>query len=347
MVYRRVQGGLVVETNKQFESETRQLFVPLLFKRAILDRVIYDFFPNKNRVSINDDLAREYQFAMIKRAVYRFFQLSGDAILDFKGIVDAGNYRLNPWLQMLGNGMSNVPYLVSKKYNGFAGIFKNQIRGGRYRIHTNPWTISEVQLSLCKTGLFDSLSSQRLGMCSGECHQSTLGRGVLDQFRGLFSRLLHLCYLIAHGFVLPKHYVPLSSHFVPRAAHLPRLTLVDQPSKEHYNQLQNANASQDSCKPCQFPLSDSVFVGCSLAACSCMVISCRGTALAFRWKERLRGGWHGLCGWSLITASILGLGCALSTIGLGGPFVFWRFRWLLGEDDYCNNQPSHSGSIVN
>jgi len=42
-----------------------------------------------------------------------------------------------------------------------------------------------------------------------------------------------------------------------------------------------------------------------------------------------------------------GVGCALSTIGFGGPFVFWRFRWMLGEDEYCEKkQPLHGGLIV-
>jgi IS1 family transposase len=33
-------------------------------------------------------------------------------------------------------------------------------------------------------------------------------------------------------------------------------------------------------------------------------------------------------------------------IGFGSPFAFWRFRWLLGEDENCYNQPSHSGESV-
>jgi len=43
-----------------------------------------------------------------------------------------------------------------------------------------------------------------------------------------------------------------------------------------------------------------------------------------------------------------GVSCALSTIGFGGPFVWWRFRWLLGEWEYehKNKPPFHNGKIV-
>jgi hypothetical protein len=77
-----------------------------------------------------------------------------------------------------------------------------------------------------------------------------------------------------------------------------------------------------------------------------MVISCCGASLAFRYNGQWRGGWQGLCGLSLLAFSVFGVGCALSTIGFGGPFVFWRFRWLLGDDDYCDYQPFHRSKSV-
>ena len=50
-----------------------------------------------------------------------------------------------------------------------------------------------------------------------------------------------------------------------------------------------------------------------------------------------------------LAATLVGffeLFCTLSGFGLGGPFAFWRFRWLLGNDEYCNYQPLHNGQIV-
>ena len=154
--------------------------------------------------------------------------------------------------------------------------------------------------------------------------------------------------LFSHSLPLAKHDVPLSSHFMPLTPHFISLTAINQPGEEHHNQLQNANGGQYPCKPRQFPLSSAVFVGCLLAVCFCMVIGCCGVSLAFRCNGRLRTGWRGLCGQGLIIVSLLGAGCALSTIGFGGPFVFWRFRWLLGEWEYdCENkQPSHIIEIV-
>jgi hypothetical protein len=346
MMYRRVQGGLIVETNKQFQPKTRHPFVVGLFEGTIFDRIIHDLFSDEHRVSINDDLAREYQFAVIKGTVYRLFQLSRDTIPDLDGIVDGGDYRLKPCLQMLGNGVSNISELVSKKYNGFTRIFEGQIRGEGYGIDANPWTISEVQLPLRKTRLFDRLSSQSLGMCSGECQQSTLSRGLCNQFPGLPSRLLHLCNLITHSFVLPKHYMPLPSHLMPRTAHLAGLTGIYPQGEEHYDQLQYAYASQHPCKPRQFPLSGPVFIGCLLVVCSSMAGSCCAASLAFRPNGRLRRDSRGLCGWTLLALSGFAMGCALSTIGFGSPFAFWRFRWLLDDENYCKNHPFHKGQIV-
>src|ERR1019366_1105508 len=155
-----VQGRLIVETNKQFKSETRQLFIPIL-KLAVFNRSIYDFFPNEHRVIVNDDLAREYQFAVIKHAVYRFSQKSGNTLLDFNRIVDTSDNWLNPKMQMLGDRMSDIPYLVTKENNRFSRIFEREIRCGDYRIQTNPRSISEVQLPLRKIGLLNGLLRQR------------------------------------------------------------------------------------------------------------------------------------------------------------------------------------------
>jgi hypothetical protein len=72
-----------------------------------------------------------------------------------------------------------------------------------------------------------------------------------------------------------------------------------------------------------------------------MVVSCCGASLAFRHNGRLRRGWRRLCGLGLILLSAFGVLYALSTISFGGPFVWWRFRWLYSEDDYCDQQRFH------
>jgi IS1 family transposase len=55
---------------------------------------------------------------------------------------------------------------------------------------------------------------------------------------------------------------------------------------------------------------------------------------------------HRRLGLAVTVIAFFGLFCTFSDFGLGGPFAFWRFRWLLGEDDYCQYQPSHNGTIV-
>jgi IS1 family transposase len=346
VVDRRVQSGLVIEANKQFKSETWHLFIPTRFEWAVFDRIIYNLFSNKHRISVDDGLAGENEFSVIEYTIHWLSQNGGYALLDFYGIMDATNDWLNPRLQVLSHRMAHVPYLILKENDCLPGISKCEIRGGDYGIQANPRSIGEVQLPLRNLGLPSGLLRQLFRMSSSQCHQATLGRGLCDQFPGLPSRRLHLCNLIAHGFVLPMHHMPLSSQFMSRAAHLPSLPFIDQPSEEHHNQLQDSHASEHPCKPRQFPLSGTVFIGCLLAECCCMVTGCCGVSLAFCHNARLRRTWRGLCGLGLISISLFGAGCALSIIGFGDPFAFWRFRWFLGEDDYCEQQPFHRDKSV-
>jgi IS1 family transposase len=51
-------------------------------------------------------------------------------------------------------------------------------------------------------------------------------------------------------------------------------------------------------------------------------------------------------GWVVVVIGFAGLFCTFSDAGLGSPFAFWRFRWLLGNDDYCKHQPFHDRKIV-
>jgi hypothetical protein len=55
---------------------------------------------------------------------------------------------------------------------------------------------------------------------------------------------------------------------------------------------------------------------------------------------------HRRLGLAATVIGFFGLFCTLSSFGLGSPLAFWRFRWLLGEDDYCDYQPLHGGEIV-
>jgi hypothetical protein len=60
-----------------------------------------------------------------------------------------------------------------------------------------------------------------------------------------FRRLLfHLPKLALHGLPLTPHEMPRLSHFVPLSSHLVGLTAINQPSEEHYNQLQNSDNGQ-------------------------------------------------------------------------------------------------------
>lgn len=210
----------------------------------------------------------------------------------------------------------------------------------------NPRPLRQFQLGLRQLSLSDSLVRQLLGMRSGQCHQSALGRGVLDKFCGLFPGFLHLGNLASHRFVLPIHDMPLSSHLVPRTTHLTRLTHVDTPLQEHDNKLQETYNSEHPCKPYEFSLSGSVFIICLLTICGRLAIMCVGNSLSFWPSGRLRQSWRGLCGCGLIGLGWFCGTCAISVVAFGSPPAFWHFHWLLGEDEHGDYQPLHSPEIV-
>ncbi len=99
-----------------------------------------------------------------------------------------------------------------------------------------------------------------------------------------------------------------------------------------------SDKSGNDKKPCverEPPLYSGILCG---LLCVVLLI-CGGEAIVHR------NGQTGL-GWAVVVIGFVGLFCTLSNFGLGSPFAFWRFRWLLGEDEYCEYQPFHNGQIV-
>jgi len=47
-----------------------------------------------------------------------------------------------------------------------------------------------------------------------------------------------------------------------------------------------------------------------------------------------------------VIVGAIGLLCTMSSFALGSPLAIFRLRWLYGEDDCNNHQPSHNGTIV-
>src|SRR5579864_8685833 len=73
----------------------------------------------------------------------------------------------------------------------------------------------------------------------------------LDNLISLFPGIFHLYKLSLHNFELAFHRRPLSAqfgtlpnHLVSLSLHFVSLTAVDEPSEEHHNQLQDADASE-------------------------------------------------------------------------------------------------------
>jgi hypothetical protein len=178
---------------------------------------------------------------------------------------------------------------------------------------------------------------------------SVLQNRVLFSISAAFLHLgklsFHMCGLHSHRLPLTPHDVALLPHLVTLSPHFMGLTGIDSQSEIHDDKLQDPDPGENPCKPRQFDLSGSVFIGCLLTIAFCCVIGCAGVPLAFNYNDRLRRDWRGLCGCLLMAFGVFGTGCALSVIGFGGPFVFWRFRWLLGEDEYCDNQPFHGETL--
>jgi IS1 family transposase len=147
---------------------------------------------------------------------------------------------------------------------------------------------------------------------------------------GHFSeRTSHLGQLFAHRNALPGRFLRLMRHDLSLAA-------IDHHLPYQSPELQKSNNNQKSGECYELPLYICVIIG----------LTCGGAQV---------GGWMWivssarilrLCGWLILALSFFCLITDLGTFAFGRPFTFWRFRWLLGEDEHCNNQPFHGGKIV-
>jgi IS1 family transposase len=154
-----------------------------------------------------------------------------------------------------------------------------------------------------------------------------LFRGLHNQLVGLYSRALHLSELPLHG-------CPLILHRFSLLGHNPRLTAIHEPLQYHNSSLQESDENEQPCK--YFDPSLYLHVLCGFG---CIAFWFGGGYLLDNKRWRWRG-------YTLIFLGSIGLLSVLGDYAFGSAFTFWRFRWLLGKDDYCNNQPLHSGTIV-
>ncbi len=164
---------------------------------------------------------------------------------------------------------------------------------------------------------------------------------VLRDFSAVFSK----SYLLLHDFQLALSSNPLATyfgalphHFMSLSPHLTGLTPISQPLKKHDDQLQNPDSGQRPCKPYEFSLNLPIFFACLAVAIVCLGLAVCSAELVYR---RYR------CGWFLLIVACGCLGSDLSIVGFGNPLTFWHFRWLLGQDENCENgQYLHGGIIV-
>ena len=149
------------------------------------------------------------------------------------------------------------------------------------------------------------------------------------------------------GIELRSHSDTLSRHYSRLMLHDSSLSAIDANLPNEGKELQKPDNGQGPCKPRQFSLDAQLFIGCFLVIAASLAVGSYGAGIAFYWSGRLRRNRRGVCGLLLLALSGFSAGCALSSIGFGDPLAFWRFRWLLGEDEYCNeSQPLHNVKIV-
>jgi hypothetical protein len=263
-----------------------------------------------------------------------------------------GNRASRREYSSLGNYVEGTSGAVVRKNNIFAFVIWPRIFPQFDPKRVSVRQFKQQPSSLLMEGNFYALVGGVRTVLSG------FGSIAGDAYRFLqYSTLYrHFSYLFVHRPQLPiydlalfLHGVPLPSHFMPCPRHLVRLAAIDKQLQEHDSNLQNSYNGERACKPYQFPLNFPVFFTCIVIGFVCMVpinygleFICRSN-LSMRGLGSKRGRW----GWLLSVIGIVGLGSALSTVGLGSPFALWRFRWLLGEDDHCNEDGYfHSGQSV-
>ena len=125
-------------------------------------------------------------------------------------------------------------------------------------------------------------------------------------------------------------------HKVGLACHDPCLPTVNTQREEHYDQLQNPNASEYPCKYLYPPLY--------------LYILCLGGSVGLVSVGGWLAGWrHGLwvrLGWFLGAIGVFSGGCVLSTMAFGSPFFLWSLRWLNGESHGKGCKGEYHGIIV-
>jgi hypothetical protein len=148
--------------------------------------------------------------------------------------------------------------------------------------------------------------------------------------------LFHVADLRAHGLPLEPHIASLPLHFMRLARHDFGLTTIDDHLPNERKKLQEPNDNQKSGKCYDFPLYLCVIIGLGCGGvhfCGLMLIVSKRTLL----------------GWLIAILPSVGLITDLGTFAFGDPLAFCRFRWLLGESDYCENYKYplfHNSNIV-
>jgi len=135
---------------------------------------------------------------------------------------------------------------------------------------------------------------------------------------------------------LSLHRSPLALHRRPLLLHNASLTAINQPSKEHYGQLQDGNASKHPCKYLYPPLYLYIL---------CLGVSV-GLVSAGGW---LAGGGRSLwvrLGWFLGAIGVFTGGCVFSALAFGTPFFLWTLHWLEGKSHSDNCTGEYHGISV-
>jgi IS1 family transposase len=153
--------------------------------------------------------------------------------------------------------------------------------------------------------------------------------------RHLDKLAFHVLGLYAHGLPLEPHVTTGALHLVSLTRHDLRLSAINDYLADQREELQESNKYQKPCKSLDLPLYLYIVIGVG-----CGALNFGGWMLVLDRRK-----WR-LFGWLALVLSSIGLLTDLGTFAFGAPLAFWRFGWLLGEDDNCKYQPLHSGEIV-
>jgi len=156
----------------------------------------------------------------------------------------------------------------------------------------------------------------------------------LPSFLHFGELAFHVRGLCTHSLPLEPHIASLPFHLVGLALHYLRLAAVDYYLPNKREELQKPDDNQQTSKCFDFPLYLCIVIGLG-----CGGLNFGGWMLIIGRKR-----WR-LLGWLVLAVSAIGLLTDLGTLAFGRPLSFWRFGWLLGKDEYCNNQPLHGEKL--